>query len=51
MTTALAVLFLAAGVFFVGLLLYKVVGGARAVSDAGARATDDLAICEPRDAR
>ena len=43
MATAVVILIFAAGAFFVGLLVYKVVGGARAVSRARARARDDLA--------
>jgi hypothetical protein len=43
MATAGVILILAAGAFFVGLLLYKVVGGALIVSRARTRARDDLA--------
>jgi hypothetical protein len=43
MTTAVTLLILAAGLYLVGLLIYKVVGAARAVSRARARAKEDLA--------
>jgi hypothetical protein len=43
MENAILILLLGAGAFFVGLLVYKVVGGARAASRASARARDDLA--------
>jgi hypothetical protein len=43
MATALTVLILGAGAYFVGLLLYKTVGVARAVSGARASAQADLA--------
>jgi hypothetical protein len=43
METVILVFILGAGAFFVGLLVYKVVGAARAVSRARAKAREDLA--------